>query len=226
MNRTEWVIVIVVVVVLIVLVLALMGKRSNKEEFLSATDTYKPGNNGTASNVTTNSAQANNLHAGAGLPTNLAPGQPQQSATGSAQEQSGIEASLLAQAAGAPITKIGLPASTRQAITAQVAEGKKINAIKSLRQATGMSLVDAKNAIDSWYNLQFEDVPAGNSSYVKEHSSAGTAGTIDQATMNAIREQLDQGNLISAIKILRMNSDLGLKEAKEAVESMIDRGNF
>lgn len=44
---------------------------------------------------------------------------------------------------------IALPAELQSHLRTMAAQGKKIQAIKQLREATGLSLVDAKNAVDT-----------------------------------------------------------------------------
>jgi len=44
---------------------------------------------------------------------------------------------------------------------------------------------------------------------------------MDSATLAGIKAAMDSGNKIEAIKLLREGSGLGLKESKEAIESML-----
>lgn len=55
--------------------------------------------------------------------------------------------------AGRPASTVGpaeLPDGVRRTINAHLADGKPINAIAAYRQATGVSLVEAKRAVEDW----------------------------------------------------------------------------
>lgn len=83
--------------------------------------------------------------------------------------------------------------------------GNAIEAIKRLRQATGLGLAEAKSVID-------------------RHRQAGAAPTSTATPTGglppAVAEQLRLGNKIEAIKLLRGHTGLGLKEAKDAIEAL------
>ena len=90
------------------------------------------------------------------------------------------------------------------AVAAAIEQGNKIEAIKLLREETGMSLVEAKDLIDS--------ADAQNPA----RSIPGAQGTT--VLSSAVLDKLMQGNKIEAIKTLRNETGLGLKEAKDMVE--------
>jgi ribosomal protein L7/L12 len=80
--------------------------------------------------------------------------------------------------------------------------GDKIEAIRLLRQQTGLGLKEAKEALESGaYTVDI-----------------GVRGTFQDLPSNAATEAA-KGNLIEAIKLTREATGLGLKEAKELVES-------
>ncbi len=93
------------------------------------------------------------------------------------------------------------------AVLEQLDQGNTIEAIKLLREETGMSLFEAKEYIDS----------------VKTTSAAG----IPQQTAakpvisHMVLDQLMRGNKLEAIKILRNETGMGLKDAKDAVEQAL-----
>jgi ribosomal protein L7/L12 len=89
-----------------------------------------------------------------------------------------------------------LPENVREAL----AKGRKIEAIKLLREATGIGLKEAKDIVEN-----NGPVPA-----VSEK-------LFDPAS---VAEALQKGNKIEAIKRLREQTGLGLKDAKEAVEAL------
>lgn len=91
--------------------------------------------------------------------------------------------------------------------------GNKIEAIKRLRQAAGLGLAEAKERIEA-----------------HERGDPGKPGTPGKPTTVAeflagelpqkLKEAIDRGNVIEAVKLLRDQQGLGLKlkEAKEAIE--------
>lgn len=96
-----------------------------------------------------------------------------------------------------------LPDSVLQALQ----EGQTIEAIKLLRQSSGLGLKEAKDRIDAYQ----QGKPI--------HTTASASGTTLPASVQAA---LNSGNKIEAIKLLREQTGLGLKEAKDAVEAMSD----
>ena len=93
-----------------------------------------------------------------------------------------------------------LPADVRDA----VARGQTIEAIKLLRAATRLGLKDAKDAIDA-------------------HVRGGGGGLPPPARGAALPpsvvEAMARGDKIDAIRLLREQTGLGLKAAKDAVEA-------
>ncbi|MEQ1859247.1 MAG: ribosomal protein L7/L12 [Chthoniobacteraceae bacterium] len=99
------------------------------------------------------------------------------------------------------------PLSPQQlaAIRAALAAGNKIEAIKLLREATGLGLAEAKEAVE-----KMERDPGATAI----PAQAGTSATVPPA----VRAALMSGNKIEAIRLYREAMGGGLKEAKEAVE--------
>jgi ribosomal protein L7/L12 len=89
-----------------------------------------------------------------------------------------------------------LPENVREAL----AKGQKIEAIKLLREATGIGLKEAKDIVE-------------NKSPVPDVSEKLS----DPAS---VAEALQKGNKIEAIKRLREQTGMGLKDAKGAVEEI------
>ena len=94
-----------------------------------------------------------------------------------------------------------LPDNVLQALQ----QGQTIEAIKLLRLATGLGLKEAKDAVDAHMQGLPVSVPV-----------AQPADQLPASVMTA----LQSGNKIEAIKLLREQTGLGLKEAKDAVEGM------
>lgn len=91
-------------------------------------------------------------------------------------------------------------------VRAALDRGNKIEAIKLLRNATGLSLKEAKDAV--------EHIEAGDSLVIAQKitKEAGSEG---------IASALQQGNKLEAIRLYREQKGVGLKEAKEAIEAML-----
>ncbi len=85
-----------------------------------------------------------------------------------------------------------------------IREGRKIEAIKELREATGIGLKEAKDEID-----RLERTLEGTS------ASTSSSG---QDLPDDVRALVASGKKIEAIKALRERTGMGLREAKEAVE--------
>jgi len=89
-------------------------------------------------------------------------------------------------------------------LRALLAEGRKIEAIKRYREATGEGLAAAKDAVEA---LEQNEPPAA-------------AEPADAALETQIVSLLEAGRKIEAIKVYRERTGAGLKEAKDAVESI------
>jgi ribosomal protein L7/L12 len=89
-----------------------------------------------------------------------------------------------------------------------LAAGRKIEAIKRYRQATGVGLAEAKSVIEALIETLARRaappaVESGSSDFEQE-----------------IVSLLQQGRKIAAIKVYRERTGAGLKEAKESVEAI------
>jgi len=89
-------------------------------------------------------------------------------------------------------------------VLAALARGQTIEAIKLLRAATGLGLKEAKDAID----LHLDGRPP--------RPSVASMLSLPFAVSSAVK----QGRKIEAIRLLREQGGLGLKEAKDAVEAV------
>lgn len=102
----------------------------------------------------------------------------------------------------------GIPDAERGAIRALVDGGNKIAAIKRVRELTGMGLKEAKDYVESW-----ERAGAAPQLTVAER----LASSHDLAEVRALALA---GNKIQAIKLYRELTGVGLKEAKDYVDSL------
>lgn len=116
---------------------------------------------------------------------------------------------------GGVVPAPGAPsAAGPEALSVQVMEliaaGRKIEAIRVYREATGCGLLEAKNAVEAIEaGRQWPEQPVPDA---------------DEPELN--REVLDLvrgGNLIAAIKRYREATGRGLKESKDAVETLARR---
>jgi ribosomal protein L7/L12 len=100
----------------------------------------------------------------------------------------------------------------REEILRQVEAGKKIDAIKSLRDATGMGLADAKNLVEA--------LAAGGE---RTTDGVATDSSRSGALPAKVQGLLHEGQKLDAIKALRSERGLGLKEARIQVEAYLEK---
>lgn len=91
-------------------------------------------------------------------------------------------------------------------------EGRKIEAIKRYREQTGVGLKEAKDAVEAMERGDVPPLPEAPRRITSEMA-------IDDAEL---RRHLAGGRLIDAIKRYRELTGLGLKESKDAIESLRD----
>ncbi len=96
------------------------------------------------------------------------------------------------------------PEPLPERVRALLAAGRKIEAIKIYREQTGVGLAEAKDAVEKLE--RGEAVDSGNP----------VASDFDQQLL----ELIAKGKKIPAIKLYRERTNVGLKEAKDAVEAL------
>jgi ribosomal protein L7/L12 len=107
----------------------------------------------------------------------------------------------------------GLPLDKLAEFKRLVHSGQKIEAIKLYRELFSVGLKEAKDAVDK--------LEAGEPVVLTSVSVTSSSASADQAARMAEMMQLLQaGKKIEAIKLYRQMFDVGLKEAKDAVEAM------
>jgi ribosomal protein L7/L12 len=96
-------------------------------------------------------------------------------------------------------------------VKALIAQGKKIEAIKLMRESNNLSLAAAKDSVEA----------------IEQHGRAtlgemGMMSTVRlaQELSNDVQHLVAQGQKIEAIKRIREQTGLGLKEAKEIVDRL------
>lgn len=100
-----------------------------------------------------------------------------------------------------------------------VVGGEKIAAIKLLREATGMGLAEAKAVIDAVERGERLPPLAQRAVPPPETSRAADSGGDELPT--EVRRLAEAGNRIHAIKLLREQRGLGLKEAKDLLDRLV-----
>lgn len=110
--------------------------------------------------------------------------------------------------------QVARPADQVEGVAALVREGRKIEAIKRYRDQTGVSLKEAKEAVDA-----LEDGRTAPQVAPPAPRRITAELAIDDAEL---RRHLSSGRLIDAIKRYRELTGLGLKESKDAIESLRD----
>lgn len=99
-----------------------------------------------------------------------------------------------------PASNSPLPADVLDALR----RNNTIEAIKLLCNSTGLGLKESKDLIDD---------------YLRGNQTPIVAATSAIALPISVEEALNRGNKIEAIRLLRELTGLGLKEAKDAVET-------
>ena len=87
--------------------------------------------------------------------------------------------------------------------------GNSVEAIKLLRASTGLGLKEAKDIIDQ---------------HLSGNLAAFSVAPGQPSLSPAVAAALQRGNKIEAIRLLREETGLGLKEAKDSIDSFENRG--
>lgn len=128
-----------------------------------------------------------------------------------------------------PIPGYDLPEKTVLAIRLLVANKQKIEAIKLFRENTDTGLKEAKDVIDRIETTPLTADPAMQNSgkILFQETTTGAPDsttipgyTLDSNTVNEILSCLAKNQKIAAIKAFREATDTGLKEAKDAIDSL------
>ena len=101
-------------------------------------------------------------------------------------------------------------ADYEEKIREKLSDGRPIEAIKILREQTGLGLKEAKDVIDGMANGRPMILPASNSESI--------SADVNDFSNERIKALLRQGKKIEAIKELREASGLGLAEATTEIQ--------
>ena len=97
-----------------------------------------------------------------------------------------------------------------------VQDGKKIEAIKLVREQTDLGLREAKDAVEA--------IERGETPDLRPATVTATHGMTSE-DLNTIKELLWQNKKIEAIKLYREKTGVGLREAKDAIEAIEATGS-
>lgn len=97
-----------------------------------------------------------------------------------------------------------------------LAAEKKIEAIKYVRESTGIGLIEAKNFVEEFPSAGLTDYHSGSESTYSSRDFSSKKDSIS----DEIKKLIEGGNKIQAIKLVVENFNIGLKEAKDFVEAI------
>jgi len=134
-----------------------------------------------------------------------------------------------APASSASTAASGLTPTVIAEIDRLVTAGQKIHAIKLYRDSTGVGLKEAKDRIDHWsvsttapHLAAVSNATAVQSAIIR---SAPTVSSVRAALPSSVVSQLDSlvagDQRITAIKVLRDQTGLGLKESKLLIDAWV-----
>ena len=103
--------------------------------------------------------------------------------------------------------------------------GNKIEAIKRYRQLTGLGLKESKDAVDALVAGQSITVTIGSVSGLMSGQEDQAALAEKSAALGRVAQLVKENKKIEAIKLFRETFDVGLVEAKTAVEK-IEAGDY
>ncbi len=110
-----------------------------------------------------------------------------------------------------PPANVALSAGSLAEVRRLLAAGNKIQAIKEVRDQTGLGLKEAKDYVDALERTPHADVPTR-----AEVPPSAAVSTADPEVI----AQLSRGNKIAAIQRMRELTGLGLREAKDLVDGL------
>ncbi|MDB5806687.1 MAG: hypothetical protein JWN73_4009 [Betaproteobacteria bacterium] len=100
--------------------------------------------------------------------------------------------------------------------------GEMIKATKLLRTATGLGLKEAKDILDAYERGRVVEVPPPRAAAPAFGAAAQAASAKTEDVVAALR----RGSKLGAIALMRQQTGLGLREAKEAVDALEQRSGI
>lgn len=109
----------------------------------------------------------------------------------------------------------------KQEILSLAQQNSKIEAIKWVIDHSNLGLKQAKDYVESLLENS-----SGNSSHFTFQNSTDSSISSSSIPLQEIHLLLQQGRKIEAIKLVKDSSNIGLKEAKEYIESLEESSHF
>jgi len=120
-----------------------------------------------------------------------------------------------ADASGTP-NSVADQAERMQEVVRLIKDGEKIEAIKAFREATGVGLKEAKDAVEAIESNRATTINTVTTSM----PYTTTPATPQAAAMQEVIRLVQSGNKIGAVKKFRELYGVGLKEAKDVIDGM------
>jgi len=122
-------------------------------------------------------------------------------------------------------TQVTIDASLAGKVTGLYQQGKKVEAVKLLREQTGLSLADAVTIVERIASRSKSGSNSGSKSAVKRErpprtDTAPSTAPVDLDTELEVRSLVADGDKITAITLVRARTGWDLSAAKDYVESL------
>lgn len=102
--------------------------------------------------------------------------------------------------------------------------GRKIDAVRRVREVTRWGLKEAKAYVESLQVLTGQASYLSETSYARASRSSMIQGNIPEEALGEVQDLLARHEKIAAIKRVREVTNWGLKEAKDYVDAMVAAG--
>lgn len=124
----------------------------------------------------------------------------------------------------APGAVTNMPEDRLSEVQALLRTGKKITAIKRLRELTpGLGLAEAKNMVEAMAaGVSVQEMRPRDPHRPAPERAAARVRALPPRTAQEARRLVEQRKLVQAIKVIREGTGMGLREAKETAEAMRD----
>lgn len=122
-------------------------------------------------------------------------------------------------------TQVTIDASLAGKVTGLYQQGKKVEAVKLLREQTGLSLADAVTIVEKIASRSKSGSNSGSKTAVKRErpprtDTAPSTSPVDLDTELEVRSLVADGDKITAITLVRARTGWDLSAAKDYVESL------
>ncbi len=122
-------------------------------------------------------------------------------------------------------TQVTIDASLAGKVTSLYQQGKKVEAVKLLREQTGLSLADAVTIVEKIASRSKLGSKSSPKTAVKKEraprtDTAPSTAPVDLDTELEVRSLVADGDMITAIKLVRARTGWDLTSAKEYVDGL------